>query len=154
MEYYFILPILEMLGYEYDDIAIGYPVIIYEGVEKKTKKADIVVFNGSSHNYQDGDDVLLVIEAKNPKNEIKYDHIGQAKSYAKELTPAFYIVTNGEKVIVFQINGLKCQDERVLEFERSIVNEMWSELYKYVSKEAAIKRKASLKEMLRAVGRI
>ncbi|MBC7080411.1 MAG: type I restriction enzyme HsdR N-terminal domain-containing protein [Methanothrix sp.] len=149
VEVYFVLPLLEKLGYKYDDIVLGYPVILYDGVKKRTKEADIVIFNGASHNYQEGDDVLLVIEAKSPQVEIKTDHIGQARSYARELIPAFYIVTNGEKVIVFRFNGLKCIDEHVLEFDRSVLHEMWPKLYKFVSKEAATEQKAALKELIR-----
>ena len=44
VEYYFIVPLLENLGYEEADFAIGYPVQMYEGVKKVNKVADFVLF--------------------------------------------------------------------------------------------------------------
>jgi hypothetical protein len=38
------------------------------------------------------------------------------------------------------------QDERVMDFDRSMLNDMWKDLYKYVSKESTIKRKSWMRE--------
>lgn len=145
VEYYFIMPLLEKLGYDYDDTAIGYPVKMYEGVHKTNKQADIVLFNGASRRIED---VLLVIEAKEGDKGITVDNIGQARFYAQGLLPACYVITNGQQIIVFKFNGMLYQDERVLDFDRSILNENWEELYKYISKKAAIDRKLWLKGLL------
>ncbi len=48
VEYYFIVPLLEHLGYEEDDLAIGFPIQMYEGVKKVNKEADCVLFNGAN----------------------------------------------------------------------------------------------------------
>ncbi|CAA9321884.1 MAG: hypothetical protein AVDCRST_MAG93-5786, partial [uncultured Chloroflexia bacterium] len=61
VEYYFIVPLLEQLGYEEDDFAIGYPVQMYEGVKKVQKEADFVLFDGLSRSKEDA---LLIVEAK------------------------------------------------------------------------------------------
>lgn len=145
VEYYFIMPLLEKLGYEHDDIVIGYPITMFEGVHKTKKQVDVVLFNGPSRKNEDA---LLVIEGKEGDKGITVDHIGQAKSYAQELLPACYVVTNGRQVIVFQFNGMLYQDERVMDFDRSMLNEMWEDLYKYISKKAAIDRKLWLKGLL------
>lgn len=138
VEYYFIMPLLEKLGYEDDDVAVGYPVVVFEGVKQIKKEADVVLFNGSNREIKD---VLLVIEAKDSDKEISVSGIGQAKFYAKELLPACYVITNGQKVLVFQFNGMLYQDELVVDFDRSMLKERWDELYNYISKEAAIDRK-------------
>ncbi|HOI19822.1 MAG: hypothetical protein BWY74_01412 [Firmicutes bacterium ADurb.Bin419] len=138
VEYCFIMPLLEKLGYEYDDIAIGYPVTMFEGVHKTKKQVDVALFNGPSRKNEDA---LLVIEGKVDDKGITVDHIGQAKSYARELLPACYVITNGRQIIVFQFNGMMYQDERVMDFDRSMLYEMWEDLYKYISKRAAIDRK-------------
>ena len=82
VEAYFIAPLLEELGYDYDDIVIGYPVKMFRGVQKTTAEADFAVFKGPN---RDEKDVLLVVEAKKGDKGITVDHISQAKSYAQEL---------------------------------------------------------------------
>jgi hypothetical protein len=138
VEAFFITPLLEKLGYEYDDIVIGYPVEMFKGVQKTRREADFVIFNGSSRSKEDA---LLVIEAKKSDKGISVDHIGQAASYAQELLPACYIVSNGQQIIVFKFNGMLAPDERVMDFDRSELKEKWETLYGHISKEATIKRK-------------
>jgi len=117
---------------------MGYPVKMFKGVQKTTKEADVVVFNGPGREKKD---VLLLIEAKKSDKGISDDQMGQAKSYAQELLPACYIVSDGQQIRVFQFNSMLVPDERVMDFARLELKEKWEELYKYVSKEATIKRK-------------
>jgi len=125
VEYCFVMPLLEKLGYGYDDIAIGHPVKMFEGVRHTTKHADFVLFNGTSRKSED---VLVVIEAKNNEKTITDDNIGQAKSYARQLLPACYAITNGQQTMVFRFNGMLYQDERVMNFETSELDEVWADL--------------------------
>lgn len=145
VEYYFIMPLLEKLGYECGDTAIGYTIKIYEGVHKTKKQADVVLFNGTSREIED---VLLVIEAKEGDKGITVDNIEQARFYAQRLLPACYVITNGQQIIVFKFNGMLYQDERVIDFDRSMLRENWENLYKHISKKAAIDRKSWLKSLL------
>jgi hypothetical protein len=66
------------------------------------------------------------------------------------LLPACYIITNGQQIMVFQFNGMLYPDERVMDFDRSMLNEMWKELYKYSSKESTIKRKEWMLEQFQS----
>lgn len=150
VETYFIVPLLEKIGYEYTDIAIGYSVEMFKGVQKIKAEADFVIFNGESRNKSD---VLLVVEAKNSSKGINVDHIGQARSYVRELLPSSYIVSNGEQIFVFQYNGSVTPDEKVMEFNRSELKERWSELYSYVNKEATINRKKMMSKILSEISR-
>ena len=145
VEAFFIAPLLENLGYDYDDIVIGHSVEMFKGVQKTKTEADFVVFNGPS---REKEDVLLVIEAKKSDKGISVDHIGQAKSYAQELFPACYIVSNGQQIIVFQFNGMLVPDERVLDFDRVQLRGRWEDLYNYTCKEATIQRKQWMKEQI------
>jgi hypothetical protein len=138
VETYFIVPLLEMLGYQYDDICIGYSIEIFRGVQKTKVEADFVLFNGKS---RDKKDVLLVVEAKHSNKGINIDHIGQARSYSHELLPSYYIISNGEQIIVFQFNGSLIPDEKVMDFNRSDLKEYWSEFYSHVNKNATSQRK-------------
>ncbi len=141
VETYFVVPLLEKLGYEYDDIAIGYPVEMFIGVKRTKTEADLVAFNGRSRERKDA---LLIVEAKKSDKEIKESDIEQAKSYAKVLTPACYIVTNGTRVEVFLYNGSLAPDECILDFNGSILINKWDELYQEVSKKATVLRKSRL----------
>lgn len=144
VESYFITPLLEELGYEYDDIVIGFPVKMFKGVQKINTEADIVAFNGLSRKKHN---VLLVVEAKHNDKGISGDQIGQAKSYAQELLPACYIVSNGQKIMVFQFNGMLIPNECVMDFNRSELPEKWAALYSFVSKKATIQRKQWMSQL-------
>ena len=145
VEAFFVSPLLEKLGYGFDDIAIGYPIRMFKGVQKTTTEADFAVFKGPD---RDAKSALLVIEAKKGDRGITVDHISQAKSYVQELLPACYVVTNGQEIKVYQFNGMLAPDECVMDFDRTALKEKWSELYGYISKEAALKRKEWLSSKL------
>src|SRR3972149_351315 len=135
VEAFFITPLLAKLGYGYDDIVIGYPVRMFKGVQKTTTEADFAIFNGLS---RDQKDALLIIEAKRSEKGISVEHVSQAKSYAQELLPAYYIVTNGQHIKVYQFNGMLAPDDCVMDFDRTGLKEKWQELFGYVSKEATL----------------
>lgn len=138
VETYFIVPLLEKLGYDYDDVSIGYKVDMYKGSKSVKTEADFVVFNGLKRNPED---VLLVIEAKNSNKDITQDHIKEARSYATELMPAYYVITNGRKIKVFQYNGSLAPDALVMDFKQSNLSENWDKLYRRICKDATVKRK-------------
>lgn len=79
VEYYFVIPLLEKLGYIEDDLAVGFPVQMYEGVKRVNKEADFVLFNGRSRAKEDA---LLVVEAKKANRILTDDASGQARAYA------------------------------------------------------------------------
>jgi hypothetical protein len=111
---------------------------MFRGVKKTKAEADFVMFSSKEREKKD---VLLVVEAKNSNKEINIDHIGQARSYAQELLPSNYIITNGEKIIVYQFNGSLIPDEKLMDFNRVELEEKWSEFYSYVNKTATFERK-------------
>lgn len=135
---YFIDPLRKELGYDEDDVVIGYKIKMFKGSRAVYTEADFVLFNGTERTPENA---LLVIEAKNSNNEITPDHIKEAQSYAKELIPAYYVVTNGRRTKVYQFNGLLAPDELVLDFEQSDLSSKWEELCRYISKDAAVERK-------------
>jgi len=149
VEYYFIAPLLEQLGYMEDDIAIGYPVQMREGVSRVTKEADFVLFNGMERSKEAG---LLIIEAKKkakiaskPQTE---DAVGQARSYAMWLTTPYYLVTNGDEVRVYSSWGAVAPDVMLMNFKRSEMRQNWEMFFKTLNKAAVVERKKKLSEML------
>lgn len=147
VETYFVAPLLEKLGYEYDNIVIGYPVEMFRGGQRTRTEADFAVFKGSS---REKEDTLLIIETKKSDKNITADHISQARSYAQELLPACYCVTNGSQIIVYWFNGMLAPDERVIDFDRAMLDEKWDELYRYASKEATVMRKSWMKSQVQS----
>lgn len=149
VEYYFILPLLESLGYEEDDFAIGYPIEMYEGVNKVKKEADFAVFNGES---REKTHALLIVEAKKAGKSLTKEAVGQAKGYAVWLTAPFYLVTNAEDVELYLYRAGLQPDVRLMKFSRCALRQSWGELYQHINKAAVIERKNKLREIFATNG--
>ena len=141
VEYYFIVPLLEQLGYEEDDFAIGYPVQMYEGVKKVHKEADFVLFNGPSRSREDA---LLIVEAKKTTRSLTEDAVGQARAYAMWLTTPYYVVTNADEIQVWLFRGAMQPDLKRMSFKRSDLRKHWAKLYESINKAAVIDYKQKL----------
>ncbi len=145
VEYYFVMPLIEHLGYVEDDIAIGFPVQMYEGVKKVNKEADCVLFNGTS---RDKADALLVIEAKKMERMLTEDAVGQARAYALWLTTPYYLVTNGDDVRVYLFRGAVQPDIVLMNFNRRQMRENWSAFYRTLHKASVIEYKDRWQQVL------
>ncbi len=145
VEYYFIGPLLEQLGYEEDDFAIGYPVQMYQGVKKVNKEADFVLFNGISRSREDA---LLVVEAKKAGRPLTEDAVGQARGYAMWLITPYYMVTNADEIRLYLFRGVMQPDVRLLSFKRSELHENWAALYEAINRAAIIEYKQKLRKVL------
>lgn len=149
VEYFFILPLLESLGYEEDDVAIGYPIEMYEGVTKVKKEADCAVFNGASREKKDA---LLVVEGKKSDKKLTKDAIGQAKGYAIWLTTPYYLATNADEVVLYLHRAGLQTDVPLANFQRSELRQNWELLYQHINKTAVIEYKEKLRQMFAANG--
>lgn len=145
VEYYFILPLVEQLGYTEADFCIGYPVQMYEGVKKVRKEADFVLFNGSSRAK---DDALLVVEAKKAERGLTEDAVGQARAYSLWLATPYYLVTNGDETRVYLLRGPVQPDVMLMSLDRQELEQNWQLLYKTLSKTAVLDYKKRFREML------
>jgi hypothetical protein len=150
VECFFLIPLLESLGYVEDDFAIGYMIEMYEGVSKIKKIADIVVFDGGG---RDKDGALLVVEAKKPGKPISDAAIGQAKGYAMWLTAPYYITTNGQELDLYWYRGGLTPDLPLLKFPISALHENWDMLYQHINKASVIQHKARMAIYLSELGR-
>lgn len=141
IETYFIIPLLDQLGYQENDIYIGCPVTMYEGIKAIKKEADVVTFHGESRDRKDS---LLVIEAKIAGKMNSEGIVGQARSYAINLTTPFYLITNAVEIHVYQnLNG-QYPDTALMKFCLAQLRESWDALYQRVNKTAVIEHKAKL----------
>lgn len=139
---YFIAPFLEKLGYDYDDIDMNYAIEAMKGSKKENpKRADVVLFKDRGRNINE---VLLVVEAKSNDKDITSKDKKQSESYARELKPPCYIVTNGKMIYVIAFNQMKIQDSEIMSFDKSMLKDVWKDFYRCVSKRATIKAKSRL----------
>ena len=139
------MPLIEHLEYVEDDVAIGFPVQMYEGVKKVNKEADCVLFNGVS---RDKAGALLVIEAKKTERILTEDAVGQARAYALWLTTPYYLVTNGDDVRVYLFREAIQPDVVLMSFNRRQMRDNWPALYHTLHKDSVIEYKARWQQVL------
>jgi hypothetical protein len=145
VEYYFIMPLLEKLGYEEDDFAIGFPVSMYGGTKRETKVADCVVFNGKERSKEAA---LVIVEAKKTGKQITEDTTGQARSYATWLSTPYYLITNGDDIRIYLFRGAVLPDVSVMTFTRAELRENWEMLCRTLTKPAVVNYKERLNKIL------
>lgn len=145
VEYFFAMPLLEQLGYPQERIALGYRVTWQEGITKRSKEADIVVF-------ADGDkqNAVIVVEAKSAGKALTGEVAGQAKSYSLQLRAPYYVLTNGEQVRVFHFRSPWRPDVLQLALSRGELKDKWSELYRYLNPETVAAFEERLRELFQA----
>jgi hypothetical protein len=149
VEYYFILPLVEQLGYQEEDIAVGIRVQMFEGTTRVEKEADLVLYNGPSRDKEA--DALVMVEAKIARKNtdlISGAAIGQARSYAVWLSTPYYVVTNGNEIQVFISRGAGLPDVLMNTIKKDQLKQQWKELYTTLNKAAVIDYKNRLREML------
>lgn len=100
VEHHFVSPLLNALGYERHDIATKVPVHFVRGTRKgRPNEADYVIYSDQEHSR---DTSLMVIEVKRPDKPLQSAK-AQAESYAMHLRTPIYLLTNGIKIEVWQL---------------------------------------------------
>lgn len=88
-----ILPVIENLGFnKHTDVFFRVPVSFFQGRQKITKEADIVVHKDNSP--------FLVVEAKSTNEKIDDKNIAQLDSYAYGLECRYGILCNGKEILL------------------------------------------------------
>ena len=85
--------------------------------------------------------MLLIIEAKSSDKDIKPYDKKQAGSYARELLPACYVVTNGKMIYVISFNRMRILDSEIMSFDKNMLKDVWKDFYRCVGKKATVKAK-------------
>jgi hypothetical protein len=96
VEIKFVYLFMRFLGYGISDLRTRVPVEVPIGRQRVSGTADWVVYN-----HQQGKP-FLVIEAKEPNQQLNNFVQDQARSYAFALSAPFYMLTNGKEVMVFE----------------------------------------------------
>ncbi|MFZ6027289.1 MAG: type I restriction enzyme HsdR N-terminal domain-containing protein [Chloroflexota bacterium] len=133
VEVKFIQPLLDYLGYKPNEYCLRYPVTIQVGRQQNKGSADWVVGRKNSNEFV----VNFVIEAKEPNQQLDEYVKGQARSYTFALNAPIYVLTNGQKIQVYQ-RGVQV-DECVFDCDVENLSDQWENLEKIIG-VSAIKR--------------
>lgn len=126
----------EQLGYHEEQEAAGFGFVMWEGVRQHHAEADLLYFARDMHDIEKGDPLVLVeckAVGKGPDAGL-----GQARSYAYWLKPAYYVVTDGDYLTVWNYQGGAVPDLRVCEARRAALREKFDDLYATLNPAAAL----------------
>ena len=136
VEMHFVSPLFEQLGYQQEQEAAGFGFVMFEGVRQHHAEADLLYFAGGEHDIEKGDPLVLV-ECKAPGKGPDAG-LGQARSYAFWLKPAYYVITDSDYLTVWNYQGGAVPDVRVCEATRDTLHEQFGDLYAVLNPEAAL----------------
>jgi Type I restriction enzyme R protein N terminus (HSDR_N) len=135
VEMHFASPLFRELGYHEEQEAAGFPFDTWEGVHHHTAEADLLYFADGQHQLPDGEPLVLV-ECKGPGKGPDAG-VGQAKSYAYWIKPAYYVTTDGDLTSVYNYQGGAIPDVKVLEVSRTELRDHFDDLYRVLNPDAA-----------------
>ena len=140
VEFYFVMPILEQLGYTEDDIAMNHAVQAHQWARKVTRRIDIALFDGPSRSTDNG---LMLVETK--KRALSEDAAGQARAYALWLPIVYYWVTDGEHIHVYLFQNAIQLDVRLMSFHRAAFRDHWTEFYGTLNQAVVVERQEHMR---------
>lgn len=132
-----LLKIFQLLGFTDYDRADKISVQMHFGREKKMKVADFILYNGTDRSAQSA---LIAVEAKKRGESIE-DAENQVKSYAQWAGTPYYMVCNGDKLLISRHNPQSVNVDKVLIDVKSIgedynkINDFANKARVIVSKE-------------------
>jgi hypothetical protein len=136
VEIHFVSPLFRELGYEEEQEAAGFPFDMWEGVHHRVAEADLVYFTDDKHRLTDGEPLVLV-ECKDTDKARPDAGLGQVRSYSFWIKPAYYVITNGDLLTVYNYQGGAVPDVKVLEVRRSELRDRFDDLYRVLNPRAA-----------------
>ena len=135
VEMHFVSPLFRKLGYDEDQEAAGFPFDTWEGVHHRVAEADLLYFADATHRTTDGEPLVLVECKASGKGAVA--GVGQVRSYAFWIKPAYYITTDGDFLTVYNYQGGAVPDVKVLEVKRPELRERFDEIYAVLNPRAA-----------------
>jgi hypothetical protein len=99
VEVKFIHPLLQFLRYDSQDYQIRVPVTVQVGRKQTRGEADWVIWGATSGGKRQA---IIVLEAKEPGQQLDTTVQDQARSYAFGLNAPIYVLTNGRQLKVFR----------------------------------------------------
>lgn len=146
VEMHFASPLFQWLGYKEEQEAAGFGVTVWVGGSHQRTDADLVYFAGDGHDVDHGEPLVLV-ECKMPGKGPDAG-LGQVRSYAYWVKPAYYVITDGENLVVWNYQGGAVPDVRVIEVKSGELRERFDDLHAVLNPKAALKARREKAERL------
>jgi hypothetical protein len=139
VELHFASPLFrEGLGYREDQEAAGFAIRWARGSTPGHVEADLLYFADNKHDIKGGEPLVLMECKRFIKGEKELQAaVDQAHSYALWVTPAYYVITDGQMVSVWDFQGAIAPDREVLRLHRSELAESFKDLYSRLNPRAA-----------------
>lgn len=132
VEYWFVLPLLEALGYRRADLAVHRIIPIAIGAKPKKIVADIAAFDGPGR-----DRALLIVEVKMPSRVLTGHVLSQAESYAFWSKAPAWLVTNATETRLYH-RAAGHQSTMPLSFSRAELDKRWPDIIRHLSRESMV----------------
>jgi Type I restriction enzyme R protein N terminus (HSDR_N) len=144
---HFVSPLFHELDYKDMHEAVGFGFLLYEGGSRKRVSADLVYFAGAEHSKEG--EPLVLVETKRGGRRLDAA-AEQARSYASSLRPAYYVVTDGNLLTVWDYQGA-VPDVRKMEFKREELQDRFDDLYRLLNRDTVTQAR---KEKIRKLGEL
>jgi hypothetical protein len=139
VEMHFASPLFrEGFGYREDQEAAGFGIPMAQGSRPGRIEADLLYFGGDLHDLHDGEPLVLVECKKLIKDEKELVRAAaQVRSYALWALPAYYVITDGRVLSVWDFQGAIAPDREVLRVGQEELAGSFDDLYSRLNPRAA-----------------
>ena len=139
VEMHFASPLFrEGLGYREDQEAAGFSIQAARGSQPGRIEADLLYFADDKHDLKAGESLVLVECKRLIKDEKELiKAAAQVRSYALWAVPAYYVITDGRIVSVWDFQGAIAPDREVLRVSQAELAESFDDLYSRLNPRAA-----------------
>jgi len=139
VEMHFASPLFrEGFGYSEGHEAAGFGIRLAKGSTPAHVEADLLYFAGDEHDVKTGEPLVLVECKRLIKDEKELQAArDQAHSYALWVIPAYYLITDGRIVSVWDFQGAVAPDIEVLKLTQADLADRFGDLYSRLNPEAA-----------------
>lgn len=148
VEMHFASPLFRELGYPEEQEAAGFGIQMYQGGTAHHVEADLLYFADGRHEVDVGQPLVLV-ECKREIKDLKAA-VGQARSYALWVLPAYYVITDAKLVSVWDFQGAIAPDIEVLRLGEAELADSFDDLYARLNPEAALRARQNKIDRLEA----
>jgi hypothetical protein len=150
VEMHFASPLFrEGFGYREDQEAAGFGIQWARGSRPGHVEADLLYFSSAEHDLKAGEPLVLVECKRRLKDEKDLRAaVDQAHSYALWTVPAYYVITDGRIVSVWDFQGAIAPDREVLRVDQAELAVRFDDLYSRLNPQAsAIARQVKISRL-------
>lgn len=128
----------EGLGYHEDQEAAGFSIEAARGSRPGHIEADLLYFAGELHDVKAGEPLVLVECKRLIKDDKELQAAAaQVRSYALWVIPAYYVITDGRIVSLWDFQGAIAPDREVLRVSQAELAGSFNDLYSRLNPTAA-----------------